>query len=554
MGSFLAFLVLTGFVLSSSGMTLDIKSDNPLFYYGVCKVARDRSDTNTAYIYCKRALELSPYTASFHRETIMLSLSLNKREEAEKLLKQYLEVFRDTPDSYLFASVFYTITKENDKVISILSDGLRKFPEDERIMTSLSDAYIEVKDFDRAVSILSRLAELKKEDPSVYYRIARIYLFKNQIKKAVENLKKSLQVSKSYRQSWSLLGEIYRQTKSFDEAIDVYTTILKEDQNNLEALNRLFQVYVDKDDFPNAAKTIDRIILLNPKDKDVLLKKFMLYLKAGKIKEIISQIENTVKDDPDNYSLKYILGMAYESDKELKKAKGIYEELYNTNQDPELADRLGQVYVSLKEYDKALDLYNKLYISNPKDYRILLIMADIEDKRGNIKQALELTSEAERIKGDDPTVHFVKAVYLDKLGRWKDAEKSLYRALDLRSDYGDALNYLGYTYIDRDIDIDRGMELVKKALEVVPNSAAYLDSLGWGYYKKGNYQEALKYIEKALEKMPDDPVLNEHYGDVLLKLGKKEDAVKYYKNALKLIKEKGEGEPGQKERVLKKLR
>lgn len=88
----------------------------------------------------------------------------------------------------------------------------------------------------------------------------------------------------------------------------------------------------------------------------------------------------------------------------------------------------------------------------------------------------------------------------------------------------------------------------------MPDSPAYLDSLGWGYYKKGNYTEAEKLIKKALEKMPDDPVLNEHYADILLKLNKKQDAVEYYKKALELIDKKGEGEPNQKERVLRKLK
>ncbi|HEV09131.1 MAG TPA: tetratricopeptide repeat protein, partial [Sulfurihydrogenibium azorense] len=83
---------------------------------------------------------------------------------------------------------------------------------------------------------------------------------------------------------------------------------------------------------------------------------------------------------------------------------------------------------------------------------------------------------------------------------------------------------------------------------------AYLDSLAWGYYKKGDYKKAKELLEKVLKSMSDDPVINEHYADVLSKIGQKQEALNYYKKALKLIEEKGEGEPGQKDRVLKKLK
>ena len=107
----------------------------------------------------------------------------------------------------------------------------------------------------------------------------------------------------------------------------------------------------------------------------------------------------------------------------------------------------------------------------------------------------------------------------------------------------------------RNINIDKGIKLVKKALELIPNNPAFLDSLGWGYFKKGNYKKAYKYIREAYKLMPEDPVLTEHYADVLVKLGNLKKAIKLYKLALEIIqKTKKEGEPNQKKRILEKLK
>jgi len=99
------------------------------------------------------------------------------------------------------------------------------------------------------------------------------------------------------------------------------------------------------------------------------------------------------------------------------------------------------------------------------------------------------------------------------------------------------------------------MDMIRKALELVPDSAAYLDSLGWGYFKKGEYLKALKYIKQAYQKAPDDPVVTEHLAEVEEALGNKEEALKLYRKALEIIEKTGdEGEPGLKKRILEKIK
>ena len=98
--------------------------------------------------------------------------------------------------------------------------------------------------------------------------------------------------------------------------------------------------------------------------------------------------------------------------------------------------------------------------------------------------------------------------------------------------HSNALNYLGYTYADLGQNLDEAEQLIKEALKYKPNDGYITDSLGWVYYKKGDFEKALKYLQKAVDLVPDDPIMLEHLGDAYLKLNDKVNALKYYKKSL----------------------
>ena len=91
-------------------------------------------------------------------------------------------------------------------------------------------------------------------------------------------------------------------------------------------------------------------------------------------------------------------------------------------------------------------------------------------------------------------------------------------------------------YIEHDTHISKAIRMVKRSLTIQPRNGAYHDTLGWGYYKKGNYRDAKKHIENALkwEDVSDQGIIYDHYGDVLVKLGMKKEAIKAYRNAIEL--------------------
>ena len=105
-------------------------------------------------------------------------------------------------------------------------------------------------------------------------------------------------------------------------------------------------------------------------------------------------------------------------------------------------------------------------------------------------------------------------------------------SLEINPDDAYVLNYLAYSWLERDYNIDEAFQMLEKAYSLKNNDPYIIDSIGWAYYLIDNYAEAEKYLKRAVELMPEDPIVNDHYGDILWKLNRKIQARYFWKNVL----------------------
>jgi tetratricopeptide (TPR) repeat protein len=118
------------------------------------------------------------------------------------------------------------------------------------------------------------------------------------------------------------------------------------------------------------------------------------------------------------------------------------------------------------------------------------------------------------------------------MGNSQGAVEKMKEVIEKAPEHADALNYLGYTYADKNMNLDEAEALISRALELDPENGYILDSMGWVFYRKGEYEKARHYLEKAVSRVPDDPIILEHLGDVYHKIDLPAQAVKYYRQAL----------------------
>ncbi len=115
---------------------------------------------------------------------------------------------------------------------------------------------------------------------------------------------------------------------------------------------------------------------------------------------------------------------------------------------------------------------------------------------------------------------YFRGICYERSKQWPKAEGDLKKALALFPDQPHVLNYLGYSWIDQGVNLDEGMAMIKKAVQQRPDDGYIVDSLGWAYYRIGNYEEAVKQLERAIELKPEDPTINDHLGDAYWRVGR----------------------------------
>jgi tetratricopeptide (TPR) repeat protein len=141
------------------------------------------------------------------------------------------------------------------------------------------------------------------------------------------------------------------------------------------------------------------------------------------------------------------------------------------------------------------------------------------------------------------SLFYDRGVALERSGQWQRAEADLQHALKLKQDQPLVLNYLGYSWIDRGENLDRGLKMIEKAVELRPEDGYIVDSLGWAHYRMGDYDGAVQYLEKAIELVPQDPTINDHLGDAYWQSGRLTEARYQWRRALQLGPQEDEIKP-----------
>ena len=161
---------------------------------------------------------------------------------------------------------------------------------------------------------------------------------------------------------------------------------------------------------------------------------------------------------------------------------------------------------------------------NPKDLEAIMALGNVlrshkefAECADNYTKAIDLVKNPTKANW---TLFYFRGICYERSKEWPKAEADLKKALELYPDQPHVLNYLGYSWIDQGVNLDKGMEMIKLAVSKRPDDGYIVDSLGWAYYRLGNYEEAVKQLEKAIELKPEDPTINDHLGDAYWRVGR----------------------------------
>jgi Flp pilus assembly protein TadD len=177
---------------------------------------------------------------------------------------------------------------------------------------------------------------------------------------------------------------------------------------------------------------------------------------------------------------------------------------------------------------EAIRRLSNIVTLNPGDIDALSTYGDMLRSDGQYLKAADAYTKALAVTGGSlPTdwrFYYVRGIAYERGNEWPKAEADFLKSLELNPDQPQVLNYLGYSWVDKGMNLDKAMEMIKKAVAASPNDGYIVDSLGWAYYKMGRYDEAVDTLEKAVQLASTDPEINDHLGDAYWRAGRTAEA------------------------------
>ena len=425
------------------------------------------------------------------------SLKKNDFKKAEKYLIQSLK-FKDQKRFNLVISETlrqYIYTFKNKKILK----SKQNFGNLSLISQSFQRCYLDEKN---TGSFFLNLINNQQGDYSRYIFFYINYLIDNQEIDEARAVGDQLE----YINSTLLLT----QTKSWldKNKIKEFNKIFSCKNHNdviSEFLFLISNLYSSQDDIEKSNFYLNLSSYLNPKFKfnlTLVAENFYLNKEYDKVKTVLKKFD---KKDEFYYWFKVkkeaqiiIKEQGYEDGINFISAK------FNNigDQNLKMVFDIANFYKNSKKYEKAIEYYT---------------------------QIISTLDENSDIKSD---ILYRRGGSFERLGNYKKADKDLLHSLEINPDDAYALNYLAYSWLERDYKIDEAFQMLEKAYSLKNNDPYIIDSIGWAYYLIDNYVEAEKYLKRAVELMPEDPIVNDHYGDILWKLNRKIQARYFWKNVL----------------------
>ena len=269
------------------------------------------------------------------------------------------------------------------------------------------------------------------------------------------------------------------------------------------------------------------IINLNESNKDIYYDYLLFYISLS------VQLNESFNE------AYFSLGRIYQSLKKYKKAEIFYNRI-DQNHDLFLESRINiaknKKYIkNIKDAESDFLLLLKNY---PENYVLLFSLADFyrlnKEYKKAIKSYSKILSKSKIENQERWLILYMRGICYERLNNWKLAEEDFMKSLDINPDAPQVLNYLAYGWLERNIFLDKSLEMLKIANKKDPDSHYILDSLAWVHYKKNNLEVASKLMEEVVDRAPDEAVSLDHLGDIYLAMGRKREALYMWKQAIDL--------------------
>jgi tetratricopeptide (TPR) repeat protein len=478
------------------------------------RLYRLNNDLQKAETELKAAVQLDPDS-----EEAVTTLSLLYSDEGDTT--HALQVLSSVPDTGRSAKLYaalgatYEQRKDYKAAIDAYKHAIQLDRDNLDAIRGLAENLLNDGQIDAALDQYKVIADANPEDAQTYLRISEIYRRQGKYDEALDSLKKAQAMVPDALEVPYNIAVVYQAQARYDEAVKILQDLLKKtekpensysqaDRNNRGIfMERLGMVYRDQENYTAAAETFRKMIALGDDNARTGYQNIIdTYREAKQWSQATAVAKEAVQKLPNDRELRMVLDaqLADNGDPE-KPLADVRSMLKGTPEDRDVYLRLAIMYTRLKRYSDAEEALNKAEGLSPK----------AEDKE---------------------YVYFLRGDLYEHEKKFDEAEAEFKKVLAITPQSAAALNYLGYMNADRDVRLEESLNYIKQAVSIEPTNGAYLDSLGWAYFKLGKYDLAEESLTKASLRMGSDPTVQDHLGDLYQKTGRLKLAAAHWERAV----------------------
>jgi len=242
--------------------------------------------------------------------------------------------------------------------------------------------------------------------------------------------------------------------------------------------------------------------------------------------------------DPTSPDTLVLLGGIAEKQDQMDRAIAFYRQVPSDSPMARISElQLGLALAQGGKSDDALKHLKALINSDPKDIRSYLAYGNVLSQAKNYQAMAENYDKAVEIIGPVPTkvdwnIFYQRAIAYERLKKWDIAEPNFKKALELNPDQPQVLNYLGYSWVDMNRNLDEGLAMIQKAVDARPDDGYIVDSLGWAYFRLNRFDDSVRQLERAVQLEAGDVTVNDHLGDAYWRVGRRLEAVYQWNRAI----------------------
>lgn len=514
---------------------------------------------------------------------------LSELDRAERELMILLERHPNyQPAQLLMGKVEYELHQPS-LAASHLRRAIRLVPADPEAYLVLAQVQLDQGSPDDAVKTIEALGAAAPGEASGYRRLGVVLADKGDYGRAEKLLAKALEIDRADAEGWAALAHVFEATRRPQKAEDAYDQALIEDPDNQEVLLAAGRLALSRNMSSQARAYFDRLVSLAD-DPSLAARVALTYVASRQFAPAAEFLDNARASGLREPHLSFYAGLVHERLLHYATAAEAYAEVpSDAEMFQEAQLRRATCLSMLGDHPAALVLFRKAWVDQPDNPptvaaysralersgaireaesvltsalerhsgpELISALAELHQRQGRSGDAIALLTEAVRKAPDDESLLYALGGAYERVGNFEQAIAQMRLLLKVNPQHAAAMNFIAYSLAEKGRDLEEAERLVKRAIELQPDSGAFLDSLGWVYFRRGDYRRAVEALEQAVALDPDEPLISEHLGDAYRRAGKKAQAREAYRRALKTLLAVPElqEQKGQKQGLERKLK